>query len=641
MSTTPETFAADDAVSFEESLRPDANTLRARQWASDLFASHAALGSAVWEMYGSRLKECFGSESVKIHAEAFESIRALVDASGRDDSGSLRIRFHCPAWMAQQFKARTLSPKEASEEDKKRMRAALTRQWSRAGWLPLHLLQCATGLPFFRRDVVPFDVNRNRQAAVYENEYTDLLLETRRRARAFRAKHTVWRYQQAAQGALCAYVGSDNFRHYAPEWQPALNAPNAAPESSAGEDAEDDEPTVKIESIALRAGARAAKIAAQLPTEEVDACAVLFLERVVEAWGKETGRVFPLVPPVIRRADNEKTSEATSRASALSESSDFPAKDKGSTPAPQDNLSAVACLGFEPEEEPRGVRLAEAEATVRVAASVGVERMFVVFVDDTVTNFKEGCNFSEYITPSEFQQKLPAYLERNRLSPVESMIVRIRFKGDFRFLQLDDCPPAALDVLTPLSFFQAATSPGNGQSWLALAGEFDEGAYRDLRYRLLTTGPLGELGVNGGAHGSVRWPGSLNRKPKRRYADGESPRVQLLRAAPGLVITVADLDAAGLLGKPPAKLSRSELREIKSRIPSSSDWPDMDYYLSVCDGDRSRAESKWCVRAVSMGHPLASIEAELERIGSKARLRRRDNYVRETVQNAARFIGGL
>jgi hypothetical protein len=632
----PDTFVADDAVSFEEALRADANTVRARRWAGDLFASHAALRSAVWEMYAARLKECFGDEAVKIHAEAFKSIRALVDASGRDDSESLRIRFHCPAWMAQQFKARTLFPKSANDDEKKRMRAALTRQWGRAGWMPLHLLQCATGLPFFRREVVPFEVNRERKAAVYENEYTDLLLETRRRARAFRGKHTVWRYERAAREALRAYVERENFHHYAPDWRPT---PKAATDSSVGEDTKEDEPTVKIESIALRAGARAAKIAAQLPAEEADACAVLFLERAVEAWETETGRVFSLVPPVIRGADKEKTSDATSRASAFGESHDSPAKDEGMTPAPQDNLSAVECLEFEPEDEPRGVSMADAEVAVEASASVGVKKMFVAFVDDTATNFEEGCTFSEYVTPSEFHEKLPAYLERNRRSPVESMTVRIRFKGDFRFVQLDDCPPATLDVLAPLSFFQAATSPGNGQSWLALADELDEAGYKELKYRLLTTGSLGKLGVNGGAHGSVRWPGSLNRKPKRRYADGESPRVQLLRAALGRVVTVAELDAAGLLGAPPVKPSDRELREIKSRIPNPSDWPDMDYYLSMCDGDRSRAESKWCVRAVSMGHPPASVEAELERIGSKARLRRHDNYIHETVENAARFVG--
>ena len=112
------------------SRKADRNQVLARQWASDLFASFSALKSAVWERYGRRLKECFGDGAAKLYAEAFESARALVDASGRDDSESLRLRFHCPAWMAEQFKS------------------------------------------------------REREAAVYVNEFTDLLLDVRRRARS-------------------------------------------------------------------------------------------------------------------------------------------------------------------------------------------------------------------------------------------------------------------------------------------------------------------------------------------------------------------------------------------------------------------------------------------------------------------------
>jgi hypothetical protein len=628
-------FVAADAMSFEEALRADANTVRSRQWASDLFASHAALSSVVWEMYGDRLKECFGAEAVKINVQAFETIRALVDASGRDDSGSLHLRFHCPAWMAQQFKSRDLIPKDAGEEDKKRIRAKLERQWGRTGWPPLHLMQCATGLPFFRRDVVPFDLNRKRKAAVFENEYTDLLLDVRRRARAFRPKHTVWRYERAARETLRAYVSREDFRHYAPDWRPELKeVPSSA--TAAGDDADEDSATVKIESIALRAAARAAKIAVQLPVEEVDACAVLFFERLADTWEKETGRVFPFVPPVIRRADTEKMSDSTLRGSVPGEVCEFSAKNEDLPCPPQDNLSAVEVLEFEAEEEARGQSIAEAEATVTACTLVGIGKMLVVFVDDTADNFEHGCTFSEYVTPSDFHEKLPGYLERNRRSSVESMTVRIRFKDDFRFLQLDDCPPAALGALAPFSFLQLATSPGNGQSWLALGDELDEGAYRELKYRLFTTGPLAKLGVNGGAHGSVRWPGSLNRKPKRRYADGESPRVQLLRAAPGRVVIVADLEATGLLGRIPKKATPAQVASIKSRLPLEG-WPDINDYLSRND-DRSNPECSWAMRAIGLGFPRQSVIEKLLEVGPKARERGRD-YAEMTVSRASEFVG--
>jgi hypothetical protein len=81
------------------------------------------------------------------------------------------------------------------------------------------------------------------------------------------------------------------------------------------------------------------------------------------------------------------------------------------------------------------------------------------------------------------------------------------------------------------------------------------------------------------------------------------------------------------------------VRAIMSRLPDPNDWPDMNQYLAECDGDRSRAESKWCVRALGMGHTRHAVEAELEHIGEKARVRRRDNYVRETVEKAAQWVG--
>jgi hypothetical protein len=628
---------AADAIRFEEALLADPNTVRSRRWASDLFSSHAALKSAVQEMYGDRLKECFGSQASKILSDAFETISALVDASGRDTSESLRLRFHCPAWMAQQFKSRILFPKDADEEERKRIRASLARQWGRTGWPPLHLMQCATGLSFFRRNVVPFDVNRRREAAVFENEYTDLLLDVRRRALAFRSKHTVWRYERAAREALSAYVSREDFRHYAPDWRPDLKeGAERATTPADSDDADENSPTVKIEAIALRAASRAAKIAAPLPAEEGDACAVLFFERLADTWEKETGRGFPLVPPVIRREDNENPSDSTSRDSVPAERREYPAKNEDLPSPPQDNLSRVEVSEFEAEAEPRGQSIAEAEATATACALVGVGKMLVVFVDDTADNFEQGCTFSEYVTPSAFNNKLPGYLERNRLSPVESMTVRIRFKDNFRLLQLDDCPPVALDTLSPLSFLQLATSPGNGQSWLALGDELNEAGYSELRYRLFTTGPLGKLGVNGGAHGSVRWPGSLNRKPNRRYADGESPRVQLLRAAPGRVVTVADLEAAGLLGAKPKKATPAQVASIKSRLPLEG-WPDINDYLARND-DRSNPECSWAMRAISLGFPQQWVIEKLLEVGPKARERGRD-YAKLTVSRASEFVG--
>lgn len=637
MSTQPD-YIGDDGPDFREGLKADKNTVLSRQWASDLFASFAAVKSAVWEFYGARLRECFGDDAAKIFAEAFDSARALVDASGRDDSESLRIRFACPSWMAQQFKARALFPKGADDEERKKIRARLERRWGRTGWPPLHQVQCATGLPFFRRNVKLFDANREREAAVYENEFTDLLLDVRRRARAFRRKHTVWRYEQAARETLRAYVSREDFRPYAPDWQPE---PPDAPAAAPADEAEDEEPTVKVESIAIRAAARAAKIASQLPDEESDACALLFFERMAETWEAETGRVFPYVPPVIRRGDTEFSADMAADTSGTSGADgvvEFPAKNALSDTATADNLSPVEVVEFEPAEEPREVSEADAFAAATACRSVGIETVKVVFIDDTKPKgARDACTLAQELSAEEFQRRLPEYLERNRRSGNESFTVRLRRKEDTRLIQLDDCPREVMEGLSDLAFLIHATSPGNYQVWIALADDLTQEHYDELRYRLLTF--LKPTGANGGAYGSTRWPGSLNNKPKRRYADGEPPRVALVRAGLGRRVSVAELEAAGILAPPRPKPTEREVREIRSRMVARDDWPDMDKYLSECDGDRSRAESKWCVRALYMGHSQTDVEVELERIGRKASVRRRDGYVRETVEKAARYVG--
>jgi hypothetical protein len=190
--------------------------------------------------------------------------------------------------------------------------------------------------------------------------------------------------------------------------------------------------------------------------------------------------------------------------------------------------------------------------------------------------------------------------------------------------------------LAPFAFLQVATSPGNGQTWLALPKGLTPEQYNELRRRLLSQ--LKPTGANGGAYGSIRFPGSLNCKPKRRYADGEACRVQLLRAAPGRVVTEADLDAAGLLAPATPAPTPAELSTIKTRFPVEG-FPDMKAEIAATGGDRSRGEFAWCMKSLRRGFPPNIVEDELRRAGDKARTRQRDNYARETVEKAARVVG--
>jgi hypothetical protein len=293
---------------------------------------------------------------------------------------------------------------------------------------------------------------------------------------------------------------------------------------------------------------------------------------------------------------------------------------------------------YDPEPEPRGINLSEASTAADACASVGVEHVLVVWTDETLPVGKNCAGTDEFKSIAEFQENLPRLLARNERSPVESMAVRVRWVGETHLLQMDECAPELLERLAPFSFMQIATSQGNGQAWLAFSEALTQEQYDELKRRLFSrlNPTKSKEGVNGGAHGSVRWPGSLNRKPKRRYADGESPRVQLLSVQPGRTVSIAELDAAGLLAPAPPKKTSEQIREIKGRLPQG--WPSMDEYLAKHE-DRSTAEFAWCCRAIEAGWPQYKVEEELARRGAKARTRTRDNYITETVANAARKVG--
>jgi hypothetical protein len=426
---------------------------------------------------------------------------------------------------------------------------------------------------------------------------------------------------------------------YASEW--TLKATGAPARMSAEVTHEYGSPFADVEKTIRRAARRTANIVACLPDDEADALGVASLEWFADEWEKRSGRRFTRRPVYIvaDSKDSGDVQDLTSRASTPGRNGDFTAESEETVSRNADKMSYVAsaaeCIEYEPESRPCGVSLDEAETAAVAFASVEIRRVKVVFVDDAKRRqANDNCTLTEDVSLDEFRRRLPEYLERNFHSPVESMTVRVHFKGDTRLLQVDDCDAEVLRLLTPHSFLQFATSPGNGQAWLALGGDLTTQEYDGLRRQLLTR--LAQTGANGGAYGSARWPGTLNRKPKRRYADGESPRVQLLRVAYGLRVTPDELEAAGLLAPPPSKPKIEAARVIASQTPNG--WPDMNDFLARVGGDRSRAEMAWCVAALGRGWSRSNVEAQLSRIGVKASTRQHDNYIRDTVANAAKWL---
>jgi hypothetical protein len=651
-SDIPFGFVESDGVhkkSWQETFQADEPTLWARAWSSDLLAAFRTAKAYFAREYGEKLRETYGDEWAMILDRSFEVYAALIDAAGKADEHKAKVRrFPLAAWEAQAHLSRVSIPSGLDPADFKRFTNTLARGWRRYGWNWVHKLQLLTGVALFERESTGFQRNHDATPASYTDHFTDLLIATIRKARLSRSRR-VDKFERAFEQCFKEFREQKLIPEYAPE---SRKTEEKAARAKVKADAQkmEQEPTVQVEGIARRATAKAAKIVADLPGDEALAVDIALVEWITDEWKKATGRVlpFPSPLPVIKEADtnfSDVPETASSCASPQEAKRDFGAENEETPSQSTDNMSYETppgeVLEYDPEPEPRGISLADAEAAADVCASVGVSHVLVVWTDDTLSPEENNCTGTDrFESVAEFKENLPSLLNRNDRSPVESMAVRIRWMGETHILQIDECSPEVLAVLAPYAFMQLATSFDNGQAWLAFSEGLTDEQYDELKSRLFTrlNPTKDKKGANGGAHGSVRWPGSLNRKPKRRYADGESPRVKLLRTQAGRTTSIAELEAAGLLAPAPQKPSQEEARVIRGRFPGINEWPNMGYYLAKHGSDRSRAESAWCVRALGMGHPCASVEAELIRIGEKASVRRRDNYARDTVDNAARYL---
>lgn len=638
----PTGFTEADGVheqTWQEKYQADEATLKARAWPSDFLAAFRTAQAYFARECHDALREAYGPDWAKVVDQSFKVYAALIDAAAEDEESKSKVRrFPCPAWKAQTYLSRTVLP-PLGDKEFERVSATLARGWRRMGWTWVHKLQLVSGVALFECDTIGFKENWDKKPATYTDHFTDLLIATIRRARASRTKNRVNKFDLAFEQCLEEFREQKRIPEYAPEARTAKEK-EARAKAQAEARGMEQMPTVQVEGIARRATAKAAKIVADLPDDEARAVDIALVEWITDEWKKATGRILPCpsVLPVGKMADTtffDAPETASSCASPQRQDCDFPAENGESVSRQADNLSYETPLQmsvkYDPEPEPRGQNMTEALAAVGAFASVGVTDFKIVMVDETKPR-GENCTLAEDADTEALADAMARYLERNRERP-ESLAVRPAHAR--RLIQIDDAPPEVLERLAPFSFLQELTSPANGQAWLCLADNFtgDE-EFKTQRGRLLS--PLKSTGANGGAYGSTRWPGSLNKKPQRCYADGESPRVQLLRVQSGRVTSLAELDAAGLLAPLPPKKTPEQVREIRSRLPKG--WPSMDEFLAR-HKDRSTAEFAWSCRALELGWPPYRVEQELSRIGAKARTRTRDNYVSETVTNAAQKVG--
>jgi hypothetical protein len=622
--TFEDIFGPDDTPDAED-LRVDEHTLKARKYSSD----HVAAIKATLKAAG------FSDEVLK-------SFMTVMDAASRaDNNGSKHRRFHCVDWVMALFHRRGPVPEGLSEDEATRRKASLARSWRRA-WEPIHAEQCQTHIGFVIREPGKI-INNKRITSAYEDRLTDVVNAVLQRARQIRARR-IDRFDVAAAEVLEQF--KKDFPVYAPEWKPPEPPVPTEEEESETQEEDDDPPEIQSFRRAVR---RIRKLTTELPEDQAEAMRLNLRELIDEEWSGRTSEDRH-VRPVFHDVDTknaewltETIRESDLRAAATGGKCENAAENGPHAPNDMDKFVHI----IDPEPEPRGQSLTEAEAALDAFVSVGARACVAVVVDDALP-FEESLVSNDHLTVDGLRRALPYYLEHNLENETHSLCVRFAGKepswdwyGSRRLIQVDDCSAEEYARLLPFSFFAVRTSPSNPrgyQVWMALSDEItDHEEFKKQKRRLY--GKLNPQkdpkGANGGAHGSVRWPGSLNHKLTRKYADGESPRVQLLSATPGRITSLAELDAAGLLAPPPKGMTPEEVRELRAKLPSGG-WPDINAYLSRA-GDRSGPECGWAMAAFKRGFPRHAIIAKLKEVGPKASTRE-DDYAEQTVTAAWGFL---
>jgi hypothetical protein len=192
-------------------------------------------------------------------------------------------------------------------------------------------------------------------------------------------------------------------------------------------------------------------------------------------------------------------------------------------------------------------------------------------------------------------------------------------------LQLDDCDSEVALLLEPFTFVVIETSKNNFQCWLAFKDERDKAEARACLFAgLRKLAP----GVNHGAGGAVRWPGSINAKPSRN-----GWRVRVDSANLGRFVTPSELDDAALLGDPPAL---AEINWQTSGAPGA--WPDYERCLKDKGGDRSKADWQFVCYALKRRWSPKEIAAKLAEISDKAK-EGGERYINRTIASAVAHLG--
>jgi hypothetical protein len=178
-------------------------------------------------------------------------------------------------------------------------------------------------------------------------------------------------------------------------------------------------------------------------------------------------------------------------------------------------------------------------------------------------------------------------------------------------IQLDEVSRSLLSRLLPHAFIAFETSPENFQVWIALPIGTPIKQRNRIRARLIRAlNPNDDKeGVNRGSCGEMRWPQSINQKPKYNGF-----RVRLIHGSMGHFVAPPELDAAGLLAPIPKRerakdrssssQSQSPLRAEASRPVQNhpaKTVPDYPALLGRYGGSRHDADGQFLIHCIKRG----------------------------------------
>jgi hypothetical protein len=264
-----------------------------------------------------------------------------------------------------------------------------------------------------------------------------------------------------------------------------------------------------------------------------------------------------------------------------------------------------------PGEESQGGMAAALET---VAATIDQ----VIFKND-MTKEKDSAHS---MTTEQFKAELPELIADAERGGV-SLIARVRGP----VLQIDDCDIEAVKLLEPYAFITIETSQDNFQVWFAFKDDDDKVVCRDRLFaRLKEIAP----GVNPGAGGALRWPGSINFKPGRN-----NWRVRIHSINQGRITTPAELDDAGLLADP----ERQAFDWDPNGPPGA--WPDYQRCVEdktvngVCD--RSAADAQFVFFALKRRRTVEELAAKLLEVSDRAK-ESGMKYVERTIVSGVEYL---